>query len=101
LQILIMSDAPHLAPEDVPAIPSRYRLQWEPAQNANVLLYPEGMVRLSESAAEILKCVDGISSVAAIVEKLEQAFPGADLRADVIEFLGTAYARGWITTQSR
>jgi pyrroloquinoline quinone biosynthesis protein D len=32
-----------------------FRLQWEPAQNAHVLLYPEGMVKLNQSAGEILK----------------------------------------------
>jgi len=85
----------------VPVIASRCRLQWEAAQNADVLLYPEGMVKLSESAAEILKCVDGVASVSIIMDKLQQMFPGADLRGDVIEFLNTAYARGWITTQSR
>jgi coenzyme PQQ biosynthesis protein PqqD len=25
-----------------------FRLQWEPAQNAHVLLYPEGMVKLNQ-----------------------------------------------------
>ena len=40
-----------------------YRFQWEPAQNAFVLLYPEGMVKLGGSAGEILKRVDGNSPV--------------------------------------
>ena len=35
-----------------PAIGTGFRLQWEPAQEVHVLLYPEGMVRLSHSAAE-------------------------------------------------
>jgi pyrroloquinoline quinone biosynthesis protein D len=95
-QISIMAERINLAPEDVPAIPSRCRVQWEAAQNAHVLLYPEGMVKLSESAAEILKRVDGVASVSAIVQGLEQTFPGADLRSDVVEFLSTAYERGWI-----
>ena len=38
-----------------PAIARGFRLQWEPAQNAHVLLYPEGMVKLNGSAGEILK----------------------------------------------
>jgi len=73
-----------------------YRFQWEPAQEAFVLLYPEGMVKLGSSAAEILKRVDGAASLSAIVAGLEQAFPGADLRKDVTEFLEHAHARGWI-----
>jgi pyrroloquinoline quinone biosynthesis protein D len=76
-------------------------MQWEPAQQSYVLLFPEGMVKLSETAAEILKRVDGTSSVDAIVRNLEQAYPGADLRGDVIEFLNTSYARGWIKIQGK
>ena len=73
-----------------------YRFQWEAAQEAYVLLYPEGMVKLGASAAEILKRVDGAASLSAIVAGLEQAFPGADLRRDVTEFLEHAHAKGWI-----
>lgn len=91
-----MSDAGKLAPEAVLAIPSRFRLQWEPAQNAHVLLYPEGMVKLSESAAQILLRVDGTASVATIIDNLERKFPGVDVKSDVLEFLTTATERGWI-----
>jgi pyrroloquinoline quinone biosynthesis protein D len=33
-----------------PAIGRGLRLQWEPAQSAHVLLYPEGMIKLNGSA---------------------------------------------------
>jgi pyrroloquinoline quinone biosynthesis protein D len=89
-----------LLPDDVPIIPSRFRMQWEPAQNAHVLLYPEGMVKLSDSAAHILKRVDGVASVSAIIRDLERSFPGADLRSDVLEFLSIARQRGWIVISS-
>jgi pyrroloquinoline quinone biosynthesis protein D len=91
-----MAEPINLLPDDVPVIPSRFRLQWEPAQNAYVLLYPEGMVKLSDSAAQILKRVDGAASVSAIIRDLEHAFPGVDLRSDVLEFLSIAHERGWI-----
>lgn len=71
------------------------RLQWEPAQNAQVLLFPEGMVQLHGPAGEILALCDG-RSVDAIVEALEARFSGSDLRADVLEFLDEARRRGWI-----
>ena len=96
-----MADAIELAPRYVLVIPPRFRLQWEPAQNAHVLLYPEGMVKLSESAAQILSRVDGRSSVSNIVDDLERNFPGADLKSDVLEFLGIAQERGWIGVQRR
>lgn len=73
-----------------------YRFQWEPAQQAHVLLYPEGMVKLPGSAGEIMKRVNGAATVADIVADLEHAFPGVDLRGDVIEFLEHAHGKGWI-----
>ena len=94
--IMIMAGCIKLTREDIPVIPSRFRLQWEPAQNAQVLLYPEGMVKLSDSAAQILKRVDGATSVSAIIRDLESAFPGTDLSSDVLEFLSIAHERGWI-----
>jgi len=94
-----MADPRTLAPDDIPVIPSRFRLQWEPAQNAYVLLYPEGMVKLSDSAAAILKRIDGTARVRVIIEDLERNFPGVELKSDVLEFLSVASERGWITFQ--
>jgi len=85
---------PHL--EDVPRISARFRLQYEQAQSAWVLLYPEGMVKLSASAAEIMKRIDGARTVEALIRDLEAAFPGAALRQDVLDFLRIAHERGWI-----
>ena len=85
-----------LGDNEVLQLSAHYRFQWEPVQDAYVLLYPEGMVKLGASAGEILKRVDGASPVSAIVADLERAFPGADLRGDVIAFLGHAREKGWI-----
>ena len=90
----------NILPDDVPVMPPRFRLQWEQTQDAHVLLYPEGMVRLSESAAHILKLVNGTASVSAIVQQLEYIFPGADLKSDVLEFLSIARQRGWIVIET-
>lgn len=46
----------------------------------------------------IIKRIDGNSSVNAIIENLEQAFPGVELRQDVIDFLEHANDKGWIRT---
>jgi pyrroloquinoline quinone biosynthesis protein D len=94
--ITVMAEHIKLTLQDIPSIPPRFRLQWEPAQNAHVLLYPEGMVKLSDSAAEVLKRIDGATSVSAIIRDLERTFPGADLSSDVLEFLEIACERGWI-----
>lgn len=73
-----------------------FRLQWEDAQGAHVLLYPEGMVRLSESAGAILSRCDGERTLSGVLDSLNEAFPGADLEADVTEFLTIALEKGWI-----
>ncbi len=85
-----------IAEDTVLGLARGHRFQWEAAQSAYVLLYPEGMVKLGTSAGEILKRVDGKATVAAIVADLERAFPGADLRRDVTDFLEHAQGKGWI-----
>jgi pyrroloquinoline quinone biosynthesis protein D len=90
-----------LAAADILTLVRRFRLQWEPAQQAHVLLYPEGMVKLSASAGEIIKRLDGERSVEEIILDLEKVFPGAALRDDVLEFLSVAHERGWIETRPR
>ncbi len=79
-----------------PAINRLYRFQWEPAQQAHVLLYPEGMVKLNQSAGEILKRCDGQRDVAAIVADLEATFNATGLGPDVEAFLTMAEAQNWI-----
>lgn len=74
----------------------QFRFQWEPAQNTHVLLYPEGLIKLPGSAGEIMQRIDGKASAEDIVRSLEQAFPGADLQQDVIDFLEVAHDKGWI-----
>ena len=89
-----MSSSPVMSSK--PAIARGFRLQWEPAQNAHVLLYPEGMVKLNGSAGEILKRCDGRRDVDAIVDDLEQTFEATGLTQDVTAFLALALERKWI-----
>jgi pyrroloquinoline quinone biosynthesis protein D len=83
-----------------PKVAPLYRCQFEAAQQAWVLLYPEGMVRLNGPAGEILRRCDGERSVEGLIAELQSAFGGAEvaprLRADVCHFLADALARGWI-----
>jgi len=74
-----------------------FRLQWEPAQDSHVLLYPEGMVKLSSAAAEILELVDGQRSMIDITNLLSEKFPEADLAEDVREFVEVGISKGWIS----
>jgi pyrroloquinoline quinone biosynthesis protein D len=86
----------HIDTTSKPAVNRGFRLQWEAAQNAHVLLYPEGMIKLNGSAGEIMKRCDGDSTIAAITADLERAFASTGLSEDVIRFVRMAVEKTWL-----
>ncbi|MEF9899068.1 MAG: pyrroloquinoline quinone biosynthesis peptide chaperone PqqD [Pseudomonas sp.] len=79
---------------------SGYRFQYEPAQKGHVLLYPEGMIKLNESAALIGGLIDGQRDVAGIIAELDTQFPGvAELGDDIEQFMEVARAEHWIVLE--
>lgn len=91
-----MSAVLAMTPDMRPRVSAKFRLQWEEAQQAWVLLYPEGMVKLNPSAGEILKRCDGQRSVTVLVAELEEAFQATGLAGDVERFLAMAREQHWI-----
>ncbi len=89
-----MADA--LTAASIPALAPTFRFQWEEAQDCYVILYPEGMVKLSGTAGEIMKRCDGAANVAEIIASLKQAFGDVPLDDDVNKFLEVARDNGWI-----
>jgi len=79
-----------------PAIAHGMRLQWEPAQEAHVLLYPEGMVKLNASAGAIMSRCDGVRTLAEIVADLERSYELQGLGADVAAFVQLALEKRWL-----
>jgi pyrroloquinoline quinone biosynthesis protein D len=79
-----------------PRLRTMFRLQWEEAQDAYVLLYPEGMVKLNPSAGEILTRCDGTRELDGIIDELEILFSASNLAADVYRFIDHARQRGWL-----
>ena len=79
-----------------PAVARGMRLQWEPAQEAHVLLYPEGMVKLNGSAGAILSRCDGVRTLADIVADLERAYDTSGLAEDVRAFVIMALEKRWL-----
>ena len=77
----------------------QYRLQFEEAQGCHVLLFPEGLIKLSVSAAAILeRCQQG-TTLGKLVEELKIAFPGVDgLEDDVKAFLDDALKEDWVVS---
>jgi pyrroloquinoline quinone biosynthesis protein D len=79
-----------------PMVGRGFRLQWEAVQEAHVLLYPEGMVKLNGSAGAIMSRCDGVRTIADIVADIEQAYEVTGLGADVVAFVGMARGKGWL-----
>ena len=67
---LPMNNPSPLPRSSYPRIAPLYRFQWEAAQNAYVLLFPEGMVQLNVAAGEILRRCDGKLSTEQIIADL-------------------------------
>lgn len=89
-----------LASEARPLIGRGFRLQWEPAQEAHVLLYPEGMVKLNRSAGEIMSRCDGERMLADIIADLERTFGVTGLSSDVRAFVSMAIQNKWLELNS-
>ncbi|MBT8768930.1 pyrroloquinoline quinone biosynthesis peptide chaperone PqqD [Pseudomonas boanensis] len=87
--------------QQIPILRRGFRLQWEPVQGCHVLLYPEGMVKLNESAGEILGLVDGERSVAQIIADLSRKFPDVPgLNEDILAFIEVAHAQFWLQLEA-
>jgi pyrroloquinoline quinone biosynthesis protein D len=92
----MMDDSTPLARASYPRIAPLYRFQWEAAQNAYVLLFPEGMVQLNIAAGEILRRCDGKRSADEIIADLRAAFQSDAIDGDVEAFLRSATRDGWV-----
>jgi pyrroloquinoline quinone biosynthesis protein D len=88
--------------QDRPVINPLFLFRWEETQDAYVLLYPEGVVKLNPTAGEILKRCTGALSVAELVAELKQVFPDQDVAVEngVHKFLELSHAKGWIRRQA-
>lgn len=93
---MIKKVSKEITTESIPEIAPMFRFQWEEAQNCYVVLYPEGMVKLSGSAGEIMKRVNGESSIGDMITELEAQFEGVELTDDVHKFFEVAQENGWI-----
>jgi pyrroloquinoline quinone biosynthesis protein D len=84
------------AHSDLPRLSRLLRMQYEPAQSRWVLLYPEGMVQLNDSAAEILRRCDGRHTVTDIVGELEALFETQGIAPQVQSLIDEGVRRGWL-----
>lgn len=88
---------PELDHSLVPTWRQGYRFQFEPAQDAYVLLYPEGMIKLNDSASIIGQHIDGQNSIADIIKKVQAMFGDVpEIEQDIIEYMLVAQREHWI-----
>jgi pyrroloquinoline quinone biosynthesis protein D len=91
-------DADTLTPDARPKPGPHHMFRWEPSQNAWLLLYPEGVVKLNAVAGEILKRCDGERSVEQLMTELVALFdaPADTVRDGTRTFLTAALDKGWV-----
>ena len=84
----------HLAPR----LAARAKLQKDPATGGWVLLFPEGLLKLNESAAAILGLCDGERNLPQLLEKMSIRFktPVPQLEGDVRDLLQRLESKGLI-----
>src|SRR3712207_370426 len=82
-----------------PRLAPRVRLQLDAVTGRAVLLYPEGILELNETAEEIVRRCDGVRTVAEIAGALaaEYEAPAEELAPDVLECLADLQRRQLIT----
>jgi pyrroloquinoline quinone biosynthesis protein D len=80
-----------------PRVAAKARLQWDGVRNRHILLYPEGLVALNPTAAEILELCDGRRTVEQIVAVLSSKYESQDITTDVQELLARLVAKGLVT----
>ena len=70
---------------------------------AGVLLVPEGVVNLSETAAAVAELIDGVRSAGDIAAELARAFdaPRDRIEADVDELLVRFAGKTWLEPAAR
>jgi pyrroloquinoline quinone biosynthesis protein D len=81
----------------VPRVAPKARLHWDEVRGRHVLLYPEGLVALNETAAAILELCDGDRAVAQIVATLKLRYRAEGIERDVAALLQGLAAKGLVT----
>lgn len=81
------------SPDARPALWRLARLSFDPVRDQPVLLYPEGAMLLNRTGAAILELCDGRRTLAEIAGELGARYGGADLLADVTDYLDVLEAR--------
>ncbi len=95
-----MSEGDEFGPDEYVEIKPMNLFRWEDSQQSHILLYPEGVVKLNETAGEILSLCTGEKSVREMIEELKARYTEGDVESGVLKFLEVSYAKGWTRRKS-
>jgi pyrroloquinoline quinone biosynthesis protein D len=85
---------------DRPEIDPLYLFRWEEKEQAYLLLYPEGIIKLNDSAGNILKLCTGERTFEEVILELKKLFGADDLDEDIYNFMEVAIGKGWIRVKT-
>ncbi len=91
-----MTNQPSLQPTDIVELNPVYLFRWEEPQQAHILLYPEGLIKLNASAGEILARVAETVAVGELIDHFTKTYNSEDIAEDILAFLEASHERGWI-----
>jgi pyrroloquinoline quinone biosynthesis protein D len=86
-----------------PTLARRARLRWDAARSRHVVVVPEGVLALTEEAAEVAALLDGRRSLAEVIAAVAGAHPEAPrevIDADVRAYLQRLVERGYVTLEA-
>ncbi len=85
-----------IGPDAIPKLKQGVKFRFDKARDAWILLAPERLFMPDEVAVEVLKRVDGVSTVAVIVDDLAAAFnaPREEIESDVLGMLEDLSRKG-------
>ncbi len=82
-----------LSPADRPRLRRGVRAATDPLSGATVLLFPEGVLVMNETAAAVVRYCDGNHSVTEAVQAIAEVYDGVDVE-DVTSLLQDLIAQG-------
>ncbi|KRW68631.1 pyrroloquinoline quinone biosynthesis protein PqqD [Pseudomonas sp. TTU2014-105ASC] len=98
-----MSTTTKILPATCFEIRPPFLFRWEDSQQAHVLLYPEGIVKLNATGGEILQRCDGKTSVAELIDQLARSYNASNIdaiRSGILNFLEVSHGKGWIRAKA-
>ena len=85
---------------DRPEINPLYLFRWEEGEQAYLLLYPEGIIKLNDSAGNILKLCTGEKTFEEVISELKNLFGVEELEDDIYSFMEVAIGKGWVRVKN-